>query len=284
VTAREPGGFRQWAPDNAVPIILAAIAFGGSAAHWVKLAETNGQRGLLAPAVAICVDLGALMAARERERDLKTGRVRKGWASWPTIVMAGAILLTLAGNVASAQRTPWGVITALIPGMFLLLAISLMERRANERHRRRADADKVAGREAEAERARQADEKRERERQAEAERQAEEARQRQAERHLDFARRRAQIVTPPSGSVTPPVIRLALSAPAGAPQGDAPAASGVAVMRAYWDQQVAAGRVPTGAELLRAAGLSSTSSLGRQMAAKWRRELGTPGLDEVSAS
>jgi hypothetical protein len=51
-------------------------------------------------------------------------------------------------------------------------------------------------------------------------------------------------------------------------------ASGVTVMRAYWDSEVAAGRIPTGADLVREAKLSPTSSLGRQMAAKWRPELG----------
>jgi hypothetical protein len=264
--------FRQSAADNAVPLLLAGIAFGGSFDHWVHLAEAHGQHGPLAPAVAICVDLGALMCARERERDLKEARQRKGWASWPTIGMAGAIVLTLAGNVAAAQRTPWGIITALIPGAFLLLAISLMERRAAERTRRQAAADEAAARLAEAERVRL----------AEAERAADEARQRQSERHAELARRRAEIVTPASGIVTPPGARLAIT-PGPAAAGDVSGTSGVAVMRAYWDREVAAGRVPTGAEMLRTAGLSAGSSLGRQMAAKWRRELDGSGLDEVSA-
>ena len=275
MSAREPSKLRQSVPDNAVPVILAGIAFGGSFAHWVNLAESHGQKGLLAPAVAICVDLGALMCARERERDLREQRGKKGWASWPTIGMTLAILLTLAGNVASAQHTPWGVISALIPGAFLLLAISLMERRANERHRRNLASAAVA-----AER-------------AEEDRQAAETRRRAEERQRDLAERHSQIVTRPSPlSVTPGAPspsprtvtqasprtvtqgppRLSLTAvPADGDGGSA--TSGVAVMRAFWDREVAAGRIPTGADLLRAAGLSPASSLGRRKAAMWSREL-----------
>jgi len=49
---------RQKAADNGVPLALTGIAFGGSFTHWVHLAAVHGQRGLLAPATAVCVDLG----------------------------------------------------------------------------------------------------------------------------------------------------------------------------------------------------------------------------------
>jgi hypothetical protein len=272
---------RESGADVVVPLILTVIAFGGSFDHWVHLADAHGQRGPLAPAVAICVDLGAYMCARERQRDARLGRDRSGWTSLPTLGMVAAVVLTLAGNVASAQPTPWGVIVALVPGAFLLMAIALMERRAAETARRKHAAEAEAERQAEAERCRQAELAAEAERQAEADRQAEEARRRQAERQAELARRQAEIVTSPSMAVTSGRRLRALPAGPAAPAGQlGPVGEGVggtvsatAVMRAYWDREVAAGRVPTGAELRDAAGLPATSSLGRQNQIKWRREL-----------
>ena len=250
--ARIRHGWRETVADNAVPLILVAIAFGGSFTHWVHLAAGHGQRGLLAPAVAVCVDLGAYMAARERQRDLRLGRKRRGWVSWPTLVLAATIGLTLSGNLASAGRGPWGIITALIPGVFLLLAISLMERRAAEDGRRRAAADADA------------------ERQSERQREDEEARQRQAKRQAELAGRRAAIVSPASGNVNPGRGLRVLPDP----PGDSSTATATKIMRAFWDREMAAGREPTGADLCRAAGVPTTSSLGRQYAAQWRTGAG----------
>ena len=298
--------FRESVPDNAVPVILAAIAFGGSFAHWVKLVEHSGQLGIEALLTAVCVDLGAFMCARERARDIREGRKPKGWASWPTLAMAAAIILTLAGNVASAQRTPWGVISALIPGVFLLLAISLMERRSAERIRQAASAAERAAAALERERARQSEDERERQRQAEDDRQAQETERRRRERQQDLAERQAAIVTgaspltvtrPSLSTVTRPSPRALSGASPQTPRrlsltvapadGDtASATRGVDVMRAYWDREVAAGRSPediTGAELLREAGMSPASSLGRQKARAWRREAAAGTGSEASA-
>jgi hypothetical protein len=291
---------RKAAADNWPPLVLAGIAFGGSFDHWTHLAASHGQHGVLAPAIAVCVDLGVYMATRERQRDARIGRGRRGWMSWPTLVLIGGILLTLAGNVssaltgsvasahtklaasaASAHPTAWGIITSLIPGAFLLVAISLMERRAAEDGRKAAaDERQRQAREA-AERHRQAEIEAERERQETARLEAEAAARRQAERQAELAARRAAIVNGPSVGAS--VItdagpsRLALVAGGQAPESGAdatgPATSATAVMRAHWDREVAAGRVPSGADLLRAAGAPPTSSLGRQCAGKWRAEL-----------
>jgi len=220
------------------------------------------------------------MAARERQHDLRTGRGRRGWASWPTLVMSGGITLTLAGQVASAQWSPWGIITALIPGAFLLAAISLMERRAAERGRRQLAADGARDRQAAAERDRQS------RLDADAERHAAAAR-----RQAELAARAAAIVTPPSATVTGNGTRLALLPPpagdhdaTGAPAGLAGGTlSATEVMRAFWTAQVTAGRVPSGADLVRAAGLSPASSLGRQLAARWRQELPAQQPDGATA-
>jgi hypothetical protein len=46
-------------------------------------------------------NLRALMAARERQRDKQQGVVTRR-LSWPTAVLAGGILLSLAANLARA--------------------------------------------------------------------------------------------------------------------------------------------------------------------------------------
>jgi hypothetical protein len=69
------------------------------------------------------------MAARERQRDKRHGGTRR--LSWPTFVLAGGILLSLAANLAQAQSTPWGRITAATPSGAFLVAVSMLERRAN---------------------------------------------------------------------------------------------------------------------------------------------------------
>ncbi|HEY3958676.1 MAG TPA: DUF2637 domain-containing protein [Streptosporangiaceae bacterium] len=289
--------WRPWLADNTVPLVLAGIAFGGSFGHWVHLARTHGQAGLLGVAVAVCVDLGTYMSARERQRDARIGRARRGWLSWPSLLMIFCIVLTLAGNVASAQHDPWGIVVALIPGAFLLAAISLMERRAAEEGRRRARAEAEASRQAEAERRRRAAEAAETERRAaaerqrqaeaaaaaerqrEADRQAEEARQRQADRQAELARRHSQIVTRPSGNVT---LRAVPSPAKPTPEGGS--ATATAVMRAYWDTERAEGRTPTGADLARVADLSSSSSLGRQLRARWLAEADAAGQAELAGA
>lgn len=53
-------------------------------------------------------------------------------------------------------------------------------------------------------------------------------------------------------------------------------------MRAHWDRETAAGRVPTGAELASAAG--AAPSLGRRKAAEWRTEPAAPTSDTASSN
>jgi hypothetical protein len=265
---REPGRFRQWVDDNLVQLILFGIAFGGSFTHWIHLASRNGQPGLLSYIAAICVDLGVYRVAKERQRDARIGRQRRGPVSMPTAMLFGLIALTLAGNLASAKHTAWGIVTALIPGVMLLMSIALMERRATEDQRR-----------AVAERERQEAEQAEADRQAERQSGREERQRRLAERHAAIVtpagEGHAAIVNPASANVThlPSAGQAggSMVLPAGALE--AAPANATGVMRAFWDREVSAGRIPSGADLLRAAGLSAASSLGRQNAAKWRQEL-----------
>lgn len=116
---------------DAGPILaLAAIAGAGSFTHIRDTAAENGQTGWMAWAVAVCVDLTCVMAARERQRDKHTGRVRDGWISWPTLVLVAGIVLSLAANLNQANPTTWGWVTAATPAGAFLVAVSMLERRA----------------------------------------------------------------------------------------------------------------------------------------------------------
>jgi hypothetical protein len=283
----ERGGwarFGGWLADNGVLYTVAAGAYGGSLSHWLHLAEEYGQGGLTAWFIAACVDLLAFEAARERAHDAKIGRERKGAVSFPAAVLAFSAIMTLAGNAFTAEHKAGGILLALIPGVVLLISLAFMERRAAESLRR--------AKKAKAERERQ---------EAEADRQSERQAERE-ERQRRLAERHASLVVPPSATVThlpasaTPASETVTHLPAGGGQMALPAgplepapANATGVMRAYWDREVAAGRIPSGADLLRAAGLSSTSSLGRQNAAKWKQELdqarepGGGARSEVSA-
>ncbi|MEV0423647.1 DUF2637 domain-containing protein [Streptosporangium canum] len=112
-------------------LVLAAIAGAGSFTHIRDTATEHGQSGWMAWAVAVCVDLTCVMAARERQRDKQTGRVRDGWISWPTLVLVAGIVLSLAANLNQADPSPWGWITAATPAGAFLVAVSMLERRAS---------------------------------------------------------------------------------------------------------------------------------------------------------
>ncbi len=79
------------------------------------------------------------MAARERQRD-KQHAITTKLLSWPTIVLAGGVGLSLAANLAQAQRDTWGRIMAAVPPGAFLVAVSMIERRAARHARPAADA------------------------------------------------------------------------------------------------------------------------------------------------
>ncbi|MFG1824264.1 DUF2637 domain-containing protein [Microbispora bryophytorum] len=120
--------------DTGPVLVLAAIAGAGSFTHIRDTAAASGQTGWMSWAVAVCVDLTCVMAARERQRDKKTGRVRRGWISWPTLVLIAGIVLSLAANLHQADPTLWGWLTAATPAGAFLVAVSMLERRASGPH------------------------------------------------------------------------------------------------------------------------------------------------------
>ncbi len=128
-------GRRLLAVADALPVtVLAAIAGAGSFTHIRDTAAQHGQSGPMSWAVAVCIDLTCVMAARERQRDKQQGVVTRR-LSWPTAVLAGGILLSLAANLAQAQPTAWGRIVAAVPPAAFLVAVSMIERRAARRPR-----------------------------------------------------------------------------------------------------------------------------------------------------
>ena len=72
------------------------------------------------------------LAARERQRDKQLGTVTR-WLSWPAVVLAGGVLLSLAANLPQAQPTAWGRVVAAVPSVAFLVAVSMIERRAARR-------------------------------------------------------------------------------------------------------------------------------------------------------
>ena len=121
---------RSMLADSGPVLVLAVIAAVGSFDHISTLAAKHGQTGWRAWAVAVCIDLMCVMAAREIQRDRRTGRLRRGLISWPSLVLAGGIVLTLAANLAEAHPSPWGWIIAATPAGAFLIAVSMLERRA----------------------------------------------------------------------------------------------------------------------------------------------------------
>ena len=137
-------GRRLLAVADALPVtVLAVIAGAGSFTHIRDTAAQHGQHGLMASAVAICIDLTCVMAARERQRDKQAG-IPARRLSWPAVVLAGGVLLSLAANLAQAQPTAWGRIVAAVPPAAFLVAVSMIERRA-ARRRLAAGQDGAAG-------------------------------------------------------------------------------------------------------------------------------------------
>jgi hypothetical protein len=134
-------GRRLLAVADALPVtVLAVIAGAGSFTHIRDTAAEHGQGGPMSWAVAVCVDLTCVMAARERERDKQAGITARR-LSWPAVVLAGGVLLSLAANLAQAQPTAWGRIVAAVPPAAFLVAVSMIERRAARRPRPLAAGD-----------------------------------------------------------------------------------------------------------------------------------------------
>jgi len=110
--------------------VIAGIAGAASFTHIHDTAAEHGQAGWMAWAIAVCIDLLAVMAAREIQRDMRAGRR----CTWPVLVLSIGATLSLAANLAQAEPSPWGRIVAGTPAGAFLVAISMVERRARTNH------------------------------------------------------------------------------------------------------------------------------------------------------
>jgi hypothetical protein len=138
-------GRRLLAVADALPVtVLAVIAGAGSFTHIRDTAAEHGQGGPMSWAVAVCIDLTCVMAARERQRD-KQASIPARRLSWPAVMLAGGVLLSLAANLAQAQPTAWGRVVAAVPPGAFLVAVSMIERRAARRPRLIAGGDGSVG-------------------------------------------------------------------------------------------------------------------------------------------
>jgi hypothetical protein len=134
-------GHRLLAVADTLPVVLLAVIAGaGSFTHIRDTAAQHGQRGPMSWAVAVCIDLTCVMAARERQRDTQHAITTRR-LSWPTVVLAGGVGLSLAANLAQAQPTAWGQVVAAVPSGAFLVAVSMIERRAARRPRPAAGQD-----------------------------------------------------------------------------------------------------------------------------------------------
>jgi hypothetical protein len=118
--------------ENVPVLALTGVAFGASFGHIAKLCGDFGPHGWVQFATAGCVDLLCIIGAEERQRDKRIGRPRQfGFISWPTVVLIAGILVTLAANVATSDKHFLGYCVAAWPAGALLLAVSVLERRAS---------------------------------------------------------------------------------------------------------------------------------------------------------
>jgi len=80
----------------------------------------------------------------ERQRDKQPGPVTRQ-LSWPSVVLAGGVGLSLAASLAQAQPTLWGWVVAAVPSGAFLVAVSMIERRAARGPRPAAGRDRGPG-------------------------------------------------------------------------------------------------------------------------------------------
>jgi hypothetical protein len=131
-------GRRLLAVADALPVtVLAVIAGAGSFTHIRDTAAQHGQTEPMSWAVAVCIDFTCVIAARERQRDQRLAIATRR-LSWPAIVLAGGVALSLAANLAQAHPDAWGRIVAAVPSVAFLVAVSMIERRAARRPQRPA--------------------------------------------------------------------------------------------------------------------------------------------------
>jgi hypothetical protein len=106
-------------------LAVGAVAAAASWAHVVSLARLHGQAGWLAVADAAVIETAAVSAGLEVRRRRQAGQS----AVFVLVVLVVAVVLSLAAQVAEAERSIWGWTLAAIPaaGFLVLVKIALRE-------------------------------------------------------------------------------------------------------------------------------------------------------------
>jgi hypothetical protein len=142
---RAQGGWATFC-DRAPQVAVIGIAFSGSVNNILALCAAHGVRGPEAWSVASVIDLTAMIAAYERQRDKAIQRRRRGWVSFPTLLLIGDIGLSLSMQLAIAHHGAWGHIVSIVALVAMLMIVFMLERRAAHDERiRRAAAESGTG-------------------------------------------------------------------------------------------------------------------------------------------
>jgi hypothetical protein len=103
--------------------VLTVLAFGPSLSHIHQAAVDFGQIGWMAWATAASVDLLAVhsgLVLRDRHR--------AGQRRWDALlILSVTVVITIAAQVVTAQKTPGGIITAVWPAACFLAVMALAE-------------------------------------------------------------------------------------------------------------------------------------------------------------
>lgn len=105
----------------ALMLAVGGVAAAASWAHVVSLAASHGQPGWLAIADAAVIETTALSAGLEVRRRRRSGRA-------PTFVLVAlvvAVVLSLAAQVAEAERSVWGWVLAAVPALGFLVLVKI---------------------------------------------------------------------------------------------------------------------------------------------------------------
>jgi len=110
--------------------LLGLLAFPGSLAHLIHAADALGQHGVIGILIAASVDVLAVGATAEL-----IDRSRNGLRRWDAmLVLMIAVVVTVAGQLVTAQQTFGGYVAAVWPAVAFLADVLLVEARPRKDH------------------------------------------------------------------------------------------------------------------------------------------------------
>lgn len=121
----------RWEDRVQVSLMLAVggVAAAASWAHVVSLAAGHRQGGWLSYADAAVIETAAVSSGLEVRRRRRTGQS----TVFPLTVLVVAVVLSLAAQVAQAERSVWGWVLAAVPAVGFLVLVKIAVSRAVSR-------------------------------------------------------------------------------------------------------------------------------------------------------